>query len=77
MKNTSFFDITVTAKDAEVVESVEKGIKDYFEPIYQKNDSWEIRVESTKKILEEIESVTNNIRLAIAVIAGISLLLAG
>lgn len=72
-----FFDITVTAKDAEVVESVEKGIKDYFEPIYQKNDSWEIRVESTKKILEEIESVTNNIRLAIAVIAGISLLVGG
>lgn len=72
-----FFNISVTAKNSELVESVEKGIKDYFDNVYKNNDMWEVTVQSTKKILEEVESVTNNIRLAIAVIAGISLLVGG
>lgn len=72
-----FFNISVTAQNSELVESVEKGIKDYFDNVYKNNELWEVTVQSTKKILEEVESVTNNIRLAIAVIAGISLLVGG
>lgn len=72
-----FYDIGVTAASAELVEQVQKMIEDYFEPIYAKNEVWKVQVESTKKVLEQVQSVTNNIRLAIAVIAGISLLVGG
>lgn len=72
-----YSDFQVSAANEKLVETVQKDIKNFFKPIYRNNVKWKIHVESVQSATEQVNEVLSKIKLAIAVIAGISLLVGG
>lgn len=69
--------ITVVAdENADVIAFADK-VKAYFDELYKNNSSWTVNVTSLESQLETITSTLGTISLAIAFIAGISLLVGG
>ena len=87
--NTMMKEKSLTAKET-ILNSAEIGwtnecskeqakayIKDYFDPIYEKNEQWGIEIYDSEDDLKMINTVLNVVTIAISIIAAISLIVGG
>ena len=67
----------VQAKSGQNIDQLSKSLTAYLNRYYEKNPVFEVDTQSVDSVLEQVNSVMNKTKLAISVIAGISLLVGG
>lgn len=77
--NTSkgYQEIIVTAKESVNIDYLDNEIKNFMNRYYATNHIYEIKTQSVEKIANQADDMMKSIKLAIAIIAGISLLVGG
>ena len=75
LKNYEYF--VIKAKSNAENPKIIKDVKTYFDKLYAKNPNWEIGAESNEGMISEVTSMMSKLKIAISVIAAISLLVGG
>jgi len=73
----NFTSITVLSSQGYDVHQVTRMLQAHFDVLYANNENWRITVTNMASMLDAVASMMNTISLAIALIAGISLLVGG
>jgi len=77
MLEKNFDTVTVVGKPGVDIERLTNTLQNYFDGIYRDNAAWRINVTNTASMVDTFTDILNRISLAIAFIAGISLLVGG
>jgi len=73
----NYTSLTVIGSQSSDVNTLTNRLQSYFDGIYSGNDTWRVSVSNLTSMLDTISETLSTISLAIAIIAGISLLVGG